>query len=84
MESHANSLITNGQFDSTHQCGYDVILCKLNLNTVPLTQNLGFTGLSQAALSAQAADGKSKIPREWPDFTSRKWFWDKTLYLWHV
>ena len=52
MESHANSLITNGLIDSTYQRGYDVILCKLNLNMVPLAQNMGFTGVSPAALSA--------------------------------
>ena len=83
MESHANSLITNGLIDSTYQRGYDVILCKLNLNTVPLTQNMGFTGVSPAALSAQAADGKSKTLHKWPDITLRKWFWDKPLYLRH-
>ena len=52
MESYANSLITDGLIDSTYQRGYDVILCKLNLNTVPLTQNMGFTTVSPAALSA--------------------------------
>ena len=46
------SLITNGLIDSTFQRGYDVILYKLNLNTVPITQNMGFTGVSPAALSA--------------------------------
>ena len=52
MESHANGLITNGLIVSTYQRGYDVILCKLNLNTVPLTQNMGFPGVSPVALSA--------------------------------
>ena len=52
MESHANSLITDGLIDSTYQRGYDVIICKLNFNTAPLTQNMGFTGVSPAALSA--------------------------------
>ena len=52
MESHANGLITNGLIDSTYQRGYDVILCKLNLNTAPLTQNMGFPGVSPVALSA--------------------------------
>ena len=52
MESHANSLIINGLMDSTYQRGYDVIICKLNLNTIPLTQTMGFTGVSPAALSA--------------------------------
>ena len=54
MESHANSLITNGQINSTYQRGYDVILCKLDLNIVPLTQDLGFTGVSKAAFSKAA------------------------------
>ena len=83
MESHANSFITNGQIDSTYQRGYDVILCKLELNTVPLTQNLGFTSVSPAALSALVAHGKSKTLHKWPDITLRKWFWDKASYLWH-
>ena len=51
MESSAKSLFTNGLIDSTFQRGYDVILCKLNPNTVPLTQNMGFTGVPPAALS---------------------------------
>ena len=42
MESHANGLITNGLIDSTYQRGYDVILCKLNLNTAPLTHKQRF------------------------------------------
>ena len=42
METHANSLFTNGLIDPTHRRGYEVILCKLDLNTVPLTQNPGF------------------------------------------
>ena len=48
MESQANKLITNGQIDSTFQRVYVVILCKLDLNTVPLTQNLGIAGVSPA------------------------------------
>ena len=56
MEFHANSLIANGLIDSTYQRGYDVILFKLNLNTAPLTQNMGFIGVSPAASSAQATD----------------------------
>ena len=83
MEFHANSLIANGLIDSTHQRGYDVILFKLNLNTAPLTQNMGFIGVSPAALSAQAADGKSKTLHKWPDITLRKRFWDKPLYRRH-
>ena len=84
MGSHANNLITNGLIDPTYRRGYDVILCKLDLNTVPLTQNLGFTSVSPAALSAPVADDKSKTPHKWPDIISRKWFWDKALYLWHL
>ena len=56
MESRANGRITNDQIDSTYQRGYDVILCKLGLNEVPFTQNLGFTGDYPAAPSAQATD----------------------------
>ena len=48
-----------------------------------LTQNMGFTGVSPAALSTEAADGKSKTLHKWSDITLRKWFLDKSLYLRH-
>ena len=60
MEPHANRLITNDQIDSTYQREHDVILCKLDLNPVPLTQDLGFTGVSPGTLCAQVADSKRK------------------------
>ena len=79
MESYADSLIINGVIDPTYWRGCDaVILCKLDLNTIPLTQKLGFTSISPAALSAQAADGKSKTLHKWPNIALRNWFRDKT------